>query len=227
VEELFPSKPERVSDLMAVVDAGLTNIKAVAATVRLIGSAPNELRDTVAGFGELWSTQILSVVLEEAEKAEGKKEEKMKSPPHDYVFIDARRFLTVEPPEGFRPLTVDYEESGRRLQTIIQKITNERRESGKKECPDAFSLVITGFVCRNKNGGNTTLQRDGSDFTAAIVGKLLMASAITIWTDVVSLVASSFSYSYYLAGNIVFLLCSLGTSVLSYLVFSFPCAPCH
>ena len=30
----------------------------------------------------------------------------------------------------------------------------------------------------------TTLKRDGSDFSASIFGKLLRATAITIWTDV-------------------------------------------
>ena len=55
----------------------------------------------------------------------------------------------------------------------------------KEEESGDFHMVITGFICRNADTGvATTLQRDGSDFTAAIVGKLLRARAVTIWTDV-------------------------------------------
>ena len=43
---------------------------------------------------------------------------------------------------------------------------------------------MTGFICRTQSGSVATLQRDGSDYSAAIVGRLLRASAITIWTDV-------------------------------------------
>jgi hypothetical protein len=33
-------------------------------------------------------------------------------------------------------------------------------------------------------GLSTTLKRDGSDYSASILGKLLKAQSITIWTDV-------------------------------------------
>ena len=36
---------------------------------------------------------------------------------------------------------------------------------------DNFSIVVTGFICRTKtDGAVSTLQRDGSDYSAAIVG---------------------------------------------------------
>lgn len=43
---------------------------------------------------------------------------------------------------------------------------------------------MTGYVASNTQGVATTLQRDGSDYSAAILGRLLSAHTITIWTDV-------------------------------------------
>ncbi|WP_343564331.1 bifunctional aspartate kinase/homoserine dehydrogenase I [Sphingobacterium sp.] len=45
-------------------------------------------------------------------------------------------------------------------------------------------LFVTGFIGSNENGRITTLGRGGSDYTAAIFGSILGATAIEIWTDV-------------------------------------------
>lgn len=45
-------------------------------------------------------------------------------------------------------------------------------------------LFVTGFIGSNENGRITTLGRGGSDYTAAIFGSILDATAIEIWTDV-------------------------------------------
>lgn len=44
--------------------------------------------------------------------------------------------------------------------------------------------VVTGFIARNENGRITTLGRGGSDYTASILGSVLGADEIWIWTDV-------------------------------------------
>jgi aspartokinase/homoserine dehydrogenase 1 len=45
-------------------------------------------------------------------------------------------------------------------------------------------VVITGFIASERSGLATTLGRNGSDFSASIVGALVDAAKITIWTDV-------------------------------------------
>ena len=46
-------------------------------------------------------------------------------------------------------------------------------------------LIITqGFICRNAFGQIDNLKRGGSDFTATILGSLLNAKEIQIWTDI-------------------------------------------
>lgn len=44
--------------------------------------------------------------------------------------------------------------------------------------------MITGFIASDENGLQTTLGRNGSDFSAAIFGALSRAAQVTIWTDV-------------------------------------------
>ena len=46
------------------------------------------------------------------------------------------------------------------------------------------SVVCTPFVPSVPNGVQTTLGRNGSDFSGSIFGALLDASEIVIWTDV-------------------------------------------
>jgi aspartate kinase len=44
--------------------------------------------------------------------------------------------------------------------------------------------VVTGFIAGNEDGRITTLGRGGSDYTASILGSVLGADEIWIWTDV-------------------------------------------
>ena len=50
--------------------------------------------------------------------------------------------------------------------------------------PRRKHLVCTGYLATTKDGVATTLQRDGSGFSAAIFGRLLTARSVTVWTDV-------------------------------------------
>ena len=44
--------------------------------------------------------------------------------------------------------------------------------------------MVTGFIGSTRDGRTTTVGRNGSDYTAAILGAALHATAIEIWTDV-------------------------------------------
>ncbi len=127
-------------------------------TVRRIGAAPAALRDIVAGFGEIWSTRVFARYLRSRSAGNG-----------DVVWVDARNILEVE----WGPLgpSVRWPESRARLAPAV---------------PDGspLTLVITGFIARDVNGIQTTLGRNGSDFSAAIFGALLEADGVHIWTDV-------------------------------------------
>ena len=49
----------------------------------------------------------------------------------------------------------------------------------------AHSYIITqGFICRNAEGRIDNLRRGGSDYTASIIGAILEAEEVQIWTDI-------------------------------------------
>ena len=50
--------------------------------------------------------------------------------------------------------------------------------------PDADVFLTQGYICRNDHGGIDNLKRDGSDYTASIIGAVLDAEEIQIWTDI-------------------------------------------
>ncbi len=50
--------------------------------------------------------------------------------------------------------------------------------------PDADLYITQGFICRNEKGEIDNLQRGGSDYTASLLGALLEAEEIEIWTDI-------------------------------------------
>lgn len=48
-----------------------------------------------------------------------------------------------------------------------------------------YNIIITqGFICRNPEGKVDNLLRGGSDFTASIIGAMVNADEVDIWTDI-------------------------------------------
>ncbi|MEZ4990931.1 MAG: aspartate kinase [Saprospiraceae bacterium] len=45
-------------------------------------------------------------------------------------------------------------------------------------------FITQGYICRNSNGEIDNLQRGGSDYTATLIGAVLKAEEIQIWTDI-------------------------------------------
>lgn len=50
--------------------------------------------------------------------------------------------------------------------------------------PLADVFITQGYICRNSQGGIDNLRRGGSDYTASIIGAVLDAREIQIWTDI-------------------------------------------
>mgnify|MGYP000006009191 CR=1 FL=1 len=49
---------------------------------------------------------------------------------------------------------------------------------------DAQIIITQGFICRNAFGEVDNLQRGGSDYTASLIGAVIHADEIEIWTDI-------------------------------------------
>ncbi len=148
---------DRLVRLLDAWSSDADDIRNVLQAVALVRSAPQRSRDVVAGYGEIWSARMLAAFLEQADPARGG------------TWIDAREIVTVRQTE-LGP-TVQWGPSHENYARIVA---------------DGFSgiAVITGFIASDEDGLQTTLGRNGSDFSAAIFAALSGASELTIWTDV-------------------------------------------
>ncbi len=148
--------PDSVAAWLKQFDADSAAIAAVLNEVAAKRSADRSVREGIAGYGEIWSTRLFQRYLEHRGRR------------GVVQWIDARQCLQVE--WGSLGPGVLWEPSRSRLQKLV--------------APDAATLVITGFIAMTPAGVQTTLGRNGSDFSASIFGALLDAAEIQIWTDV-------------------------------------------
>ncbi len=151
-------EPEALQLYMAAFDRDRHDIEGILHTVKLTRSAANNVRDLIAGYGEIWSTKLFREFFAARAKRPG-----------DVRWVDARQAVVVE----WGPLgpAVLWDESRAKLKALVG--------------PDfQGTLIITGFIASKPNGVQTTLGRNGSDFSGSIFGSLLDASEIHIWTDV-------------------------------------------
>jgi len=147
-----------LDEFIAGLDEDCRDVSGILQTVRLVRAASTTMRDLIAGYGELWSTRIFERALRSRGRGSG-----------HVLWLDARRVLLVE----WGPLGpgVRWDQSRANLLEAI---------------PADFvgTLVVTGFIATDTHGLQTTLGRNGSDFSASIFGALLDAAEIVIWTDV-------------------------------------------
>lgn len=111
--------------------------------------------DQFVSFGEIFSTKVISSFLE----SRGIRNR----------WTDARKWLVTD--STFREANVDFEKTGVILRRIFQ-------EGG----PGIF--LTQGFIGGTEDGFTTTLGREGSDYTAAILASLLDAGRLVVWKDV-------------------------------------------
>lgn len=60
----------------------------------------------------------------------------------------------------------------------------QRLKSLMQRHPEAEVLITQGYICRNENGEVDNLRRGGSDYTASIIGAVIQADEVQIWTDI-------------------------------------------
>lgn len=86
------------------------------------------------------------------------------------IWQDAREIIATN--SNFRFAEVDWDKTKR----LCQKHLRSKLEQ--------YPVVTQGFIGADPKGKTTTLGREGSDFTAAILAFCLNAQAVTIWKDV-------------------------------------------
>jgi aspartate kinase len=111
--------------------------------------------DQLICFGELVSTRIVSEYLNQAN---------LKN-----QWIDIRTCLRTD--DVFRDASVDWEWT----ESLVQEAFDFKNDK---------LYVTQGFIGSTTTNLTTTLGREGSDFTAAILGSVLNAESVSIWKDV-------------------------------------------
>lgn len=151
------ASPADLPHLVARLDRWFADLDAVLAQIAAAGEMTPRLSDAVVSFGELLSSEILTLALRNAGIPAR--------------FVDCREVLKTDGAfTRARPL---YPETEACLRATVLPILE------RGEVP-----VIGGYVGRTFDGITTTLGFEGSDFSAAIFGAALGAEEIQIWTDV-------------------------------------------
>nr|GMD68767.1 bifunctional aspartokinase/homoserine dehydrogenase, chloroplastic-like [Ipomoea batatas] len=147
---------DELASFLSKLQGDIKNLKAMLRAIYIAGHATESFSAFVVGHGELWSAHLLSCVV----RKNGV----------DCKWMDTREVLIVNP-SGANQVDPDYLESQERLEKWYSR----------NPCK---TIIATGFIASTAQNIPTTLKRDGSDFSAAIMGALFKARQVTIWTDV-------------------------------------------
>lgn len=116
----------------------------------------DEFYDQIVSFGELVSSRIVS--------------EYLCSQDLIVLWQDARTVIHTD--SDFRFAKIDWAK------------TKKFCQDKWKPLLENFPILTQGFIGSDSKGKTTTLGREGSDFSAAILGTSLNAGSVTIWKDV-------------------------------------------
>jgi aspartate kinase len=111
--------------------------------------------DQIVSYGEIWSTMIIAEYLKTLFKGIG--------------WIDIRENLLTD--DRYRDANIMWNESTNRIRGVFNFRDNRK-------------YVTQGFIGGTVTGKTTTLGREGSDFTAAIIANILNAECVVVWKDV-------------------------------------------
>lgn len=125
----------------------------------LLRHSPAQALDLTASFGERLSAFIVSAFLRQQ---------------HPSVFVDTREMVVTD--DQFTRAGVLFDQTNEKIRASFATL--------RKSSPANVIPVVTGFIGATEDGRTTTIGRNGSDYSAAIIGAALRASSVEIWTDV-------------------------------------------
>ncbi len=150
--------PETQVDLQDLWGRDAGEIENMLKAIAQVKSAPQRSRDIISGYGEIWSARLLAAHL--AEKLD---------PGRAGTWIDARQVITVR-----------HSDLG---PAVLWDVSREKMSQALEKSFEGIA-VMTGFIAVDEAGLQTTLGRNGSDYSAAIFAALTNADELDIWTDV-------------------------------------------
>lgn len=125
--------------------------------VQVLGEASPRALDAISSLGERMSMHLVAAALREAGVAA--------------QAVRATELIRTD--DVFQSASPDMAVSQQLSEAVLGPLLADR-----------VVPVVTGFIGSTANGTLTTLGRGGSDFTAGILGAVLNAAEVWIWTDV-------------------------------------------
>lgn len=156
IEALVTNEAKR-NQVTAEIDDLIFSLVDLCKAIAVLGEASPRALDTVASLGERMSVRLLAAAVADAG-------------------IPAQAIESTE----FIITNANYQNAHPDF-----KVTTEKTRERLNPILDAGIVPITtGFIGASHEGAITTLGRGGSDYSAAIIGSVLPANDVWIWTDV-------------------------------------------
>lgn len=157
IAEALVQDTETKAELYRQIEELVDSFSDFCQAISVLGEATPRALDTVAALGERMSVRLLAASLESA----GVKAR----------FIEAGHLIITD--DCFMAAHPDMEATAQRTCGTLEPLFKEN-----------IVPVVTGFIGATPQGLTTTLGRGGSDYSAAILGVVLSADDVWIWTDV-------------------------------------------
>lgn len=139
------------------VDVLVSELAELLHGVYLVRECSARTNDLIVSHGERLNCTVITAVLRSADLRSR--------------MIDSRTIIRTDSSHG--SAAVDFDETASLIRSAVESLPSH----------DTVA-VITGFIASDRGGVTTTLGRNGSDYTASLVGAAVDAEVIEIWTDV-------------------------------------------
>ena len=154
--ETSDSLVKNVSSRLSLIEAFKEDIQAIREIAKLKDHASLSIEENeILGFGEIWTSKLLHAYLSAMGEIETS-------------WLNPMDFLIIQNED--MGANVNWSKSKEAFTQAIQD------KSGK--------VIMGGFIASDIEGKSTNLGRNGSDYSASILGSLSEAQSVTIWTDV-------------------------------------------
>ena len=152
------SKGEELDAFLEGLNSDIQDLTSMLKAISIAGMCTEAYEEFIVGHGELWCARLMTA--------------RCRQLGISVRFMDAREVLVVSPTADGLSVDVHYNRSDANLDAWCQK-------NGSPEV-----IIATGFIAKTPSGQVTTLKRNGSDYSATIMGALFRSGKITIWSDV-------------------------------------------
>jgi aspartokinase/homoserine dehydrogenase 1 len=154
---LHKNRPPK--QIKAQLQAMLAELHDVLQGIYLLRHGSPRALDLTASFGERLSGLTIASFLQQS---------------YPSCFVDSRELVKTD--DQFTHAIVQFDKTDRAIKAYFKKLFEQHN---KRLIP-----IVTGFIGSTDTGLTTTIGRNGSDYSAAILGAALEVSLVEIWTDV-------------------------------------------